>query len=148
MDAAEMERYLHEQIPISQAMGVGVRMLTLNEAVVTASFHQNINHKKTVFGGSLSAVATLSCWSLLRFNLLSLPASYEIVITHSDVEYLAAVKEDFEARAGLRHEEDWERFLKTLEKRGRARLTLTASINVNGVDAVRFTGTFAAIGIG
>jgi len=48
-----LEDYLWEHIPISKAMGVRVDSASLEKVILEAPFTNNINHKKTVFGGSL-----------------------------------------------------------------------------------------------
>ena len=65
----QLERYLHEHIPLSKAMGVSV--LSVGEEAVTlrAPLAPNINHRETVFGGSASALAILAAWSLLHTRL-------------------------------------------------------------------------------
>ena len=55
-----LEKYLHKHIPISSAMGVKVDVASSERVVLSAPFLNNINHKQTVFGGSLHAVATLT----------------------------------------------------------------------------------------
>lgn len=141
----EIEKYLHEHIPISQAMGIHVEEASLDTVVLKAIFANNINHKKTAFGGSLHAVATLACWSLLHVNLKDLVDDVQIVITHSDVSYKSPVTTDFKA-ISLKPEKDiWERFLKMLTAKGKARLDLSATIHQNDQLCVDYHATFAAI---
>ncbi|MGE5240286.1 MAG: YiiD C-terminal domain-containing protein, partial [Bacteroidota bacterium] len=69
MDRRELERYLHEQIPLSKAMGVEVMEASGEKVELAAPFAPNINHLETVFGGSASAVAILAAWTLLHVRL-------------------------------------------------------------------------------
>ena len=93
----KLEQYLHAHIPISAAMGVSVEQASTDVVILQAPFLENINHKKTAFGGSLHAVATLACWSLLHTNSTAWDANAHIVIGSSTVEYLAPVTADFRA---------------------------------------------------
>jgi len=145
INSDEIEKYIHHNIPISEAMGIKIEKLDETAALVSAPLANNINHKLTVFGGSLHVVATLSCWSLLHSLLLQLPEKFEIVITHSDVDYLIPVTTDFQALCQKPSEEEWNRFLTTLRNKGRARLHLSSTIHQDDVLAVSFKGTFAAI---
>jgi thioesterase domain-containing protein len=63
MNEYELQRYLHERIPLSRAMAVEVRAATAEGVEIYAPLAPNINHRDTVFGGSASAVAILTTWS-------------------------------------------------------------------------------------
>jgi len=54
---SELQTYLHQHIPLSQAMQFTVVEASLQQVVLTAPLAPNINHRETVFGGSASAVA-------------------------------------------------------------------------------------------
>lgn len=139
----QLEAYLHHHIPISKAMGIQVVEASLEQVLLSAPFASNINHKKTVFGGSLHAVATLACWCLLHQHLRD--QSFQIVITESEVAYLAPVEADFEAECRLPKAEKWQRFLKTLHAKHKARIQLSAEIYYKHRIAVEYRGTFAAL---
>lgn len=139
-----IEAYLHEHIPLSKAMGISVKYASENKIILRAPLAPNINHKHTVFGGSLHAVATLACWSLLYANLKEIKQA-QLVITKSDVSYLAPVQGDFEAVCLLPEDGSWERFLKIFQAKGKSRINLTASILYDNRQAVDYRGTFAAL---
>lgn len=144
--APTLEQYLLEHIPISSAMGISVDVASSEKIVLRAPFVNNINHKKTVFGGSLHAVSTLACWSLLHVNLVDLLGrNVEIVIASSEVEYLLPVDTDFQAECCRPNAVDWERFVKMLQKKGKARLKLYAKIFQEGQLCVDYAGVFVAI---
>jgi thioesterase domain-containing protein len=140
-----LETYLHTHIPISKALGVSVVKAHLDQVILSASFLANINHKKTVFGGSLQSVATLACWSLIYVNLKQRAMPYEIVITRSTIDYMQPVISDFQAVAERPSEDMWCTFLRCLERRQKGRIELGATIEQNDQLAVRYTGTFAAL---
>jgi thioesterase domain-containing protein len=56
------EKFLHEQIPITRAMGLRVVANDGNGFVVEAPVALNSNHLRTAFGGSINAVATLAAY--------------------------------------------------------------------------------------
>src|SRR5438445_9511868 len=125
----QLEAYLCKHIPLTQAMGIQVQQASLDKVILFAPFANNINHKKTVFGGSLHAVATLACWSLLYVNIKEAGSEHvQIVITKSDVEYLAPVDADFTAECVMPDTAVWQRFLKMLHAKGKARIHLAAKI--------------------
>lgn len=141
-----LEAYLLKHIPISNALGVKVECATSAQVILSAPFLNNINHKNTVFGGSLHAVATLACWSLLHVNLLNLfEEDFQIVIASSEVFYLAPVVSDFKAECSIPDPLDWQKFQKTLQKKGKARLKLNAKIFHGAKACVNYSGQFVAI---
>ena len=70
IDELSLERYLHEQIPLSSAMQVSVESATSESVVLAAPLAPNTNHKLTAFGGSVSALGILAAWSLLHVRLV------------------------------------------------------------------------------
>jgi thioesterase domain-containing protein len=142
----QMESYLYQQIPISRALGVKVECLSLHKVILSAPFANNINHQKTVFGGSLHSVATLACWSLLYMNLLHLQP-IQIVITKSEVTYYAPIDSDFKVECLMADPEDWKRFKKILYAKGKSRIYLSARIDHLDQLCLDYKGRFAAIRI-
>lgn len=141
----QLQTYIHEHIPLSNALGVEVQTAALDQVALSAPFANNINHKKTVFGGSLQAVATLACWGLAYLNLEQQNLSCEIVITNSDINYLLPVTTDFTAKATLPEKLTWDRFSKILAKHGKARIKIHATIYQGDKLTVDYIGTFAAV---
>lgn len=136
MDLEQLTQTLHHEIPLSQTLGIALqdyRDLTLS---VSAPLAPNINHKQTAFGGSLYAVAVLAGWSLVNLRLAEyqedLPARCEVVIYHSDMQYLRGVNDDFSARVeqsdGLRAD----RFIQRLLRHGKVSCTETIEIEQGG----------------
>ncbi|CUI17396.1 conserved hypothetical protein [Candidatus Protochlamydia naegleriophila] len=142
----ELEAYLHKHIPLSKAMGIRVEKADPGQVILWAPFAPNINHKQTVFGGSLHALTTLACWGLVYANLKQTEeASAQIVITKSDVAYLAPVDGDFRAECLRPADDEWQRFFNMLRLKGKARLNLMATIHHAGRLCVDYRATFAAI---
>lgn len=138
-----LETYLLQHIPISGAMGIAVELATPEKVVLRAPFLNNINHKRTVFGGSLHAVATLACWSLLHLNVKG-----QIVIASSEVAYLAPVAADFTAECLMPDPAEWEKFTASLGKKGKGRIKLKAQIVQEGRLCVDFSGVFVCFSNG
>ncbi len=141
----QLQTYLYDHIPISKALGAQVIEAHKNTVAIKAPLDLNINHKHTAFGGSLQAIATLACWSLLHINLRGTTNTGEIVITNSNIDYIRPVTQDFTAYASLPADRRWQQFIRTFERRGKARLQLTAHIYDGDELAIDYTGTFAAI---
>jgi thioesterase domain-containing protein len=140
-----LERYLHEQMPLSAAMGVRVRMATPQRVRLCAPLAPNVNHTETVFGGSAAALATLSAWALLHVRTRQAQLAVRLVIQRSAMEYEHPIPGDFEAVCDFADEGAWERFRATLLRRGRARLTLRAHLQYEGRRAASFEGDFVGL---
>jgi thioesterase domain-containing protein len=140
-----VERYLHQYIPLSAAMGVEVRTATLEHVKLAAPLGPNVNHTETVFGGSAAALATLSAWTLLHLRLEEAGLAASLVIQRSRMEYERPIPGDFEAVCDFGDTSAWERFRATFARRGRARLTLVAHLVHLANRVASFEGDFVAL---
>ncbi|MFZ0499651.1 MAG: YiiD C-terminal domain-containing protein [Steroidobacteraceae bacterium] len=140
-----LERYLHEQIPLSAAMGARVRMATPEQVQLAAPLAPNLNHNETAFGGSVAALATLSAWSLLHLRLARAGLQARPVIQRSTMEFEQPIPGDFDAVCRFTDELAWERFRLILVRRGRARLTLAAHLVYDAQRMATFEGDFVGI---
>lgn len=145
MDVAELERYLHEHIPLSRAMAVSVVSATPTEVLLSAPLAPNINHRDTVFGGSASAICILAAWALVHVRLREAGVVARLVIQRNTMEYLHAVDGVFSARAFFAGEQEWQRFMWTLQRRRRARVDINAALESAGRTAGTLEGTFVAL---
>ena len=140
-----VQQYLHDHIPLSKAMQVEVVSVKPDEVVLSAPLAPNINHKETVFGGSASAVAILAAWSLLHTKLKSTAINSQLVIQSNTMNYLLPINGTFTARSSIENAEEWPRFVRTLERKGRARIAVAAVLEFEGQQVGRLTGDFVAL---
>jgi thioesterase domain-containing protein len=145
MTAADVEVYLHRHIPLSAAMGVRVTDCTAAGVTLAAPLEPNVNHRATVFGGSLSAVAILAAWSWLHFTLRGAGESARLVIQSNRIDYLAPVAGEFTARCEGVSPERLKVFLATYRRHGRARLEVAARLDYRGAAAANFAGDYVAV---
>ncbi|MES2102585.1 MAG: YiiD C-terminal domain-containing protein [Pseudomonadota bacterium] len=143
MKASDLQQYLHQHIPLSQSMQVEVSSAGQDSIVLSAPLGPNINHQETVFGGSASAVAILAAWSLVQVRLKQAGIRNELVIQRNTMEYELPISGPFTARSQVQ-EKDWLAFMRTLERRGRARITVSSVLEFNGMQAGRLQGEFVA----
>lgn len=146
VEAAALERYLHEHIPLSLAMGVSVEEAVGERVVLSAPLAPNINHRETAFGGSVAALAILSAWSLLHIRLASAGISARLVIQRNRMDYQRPIAGRFTATAAAPDSAAWEAFIRTLRRKGKARITVTSVLDGEGERAGRFEGEFVALG--
>jgi thioesterase domain-containing protein len=141
---AELERYIHEHIPLSRAMAVSVRSVEHDAVALLAPLAPNINHRDTVFGGSACALAILAAWSLLYVRLRAEGITGRLVIQRNSMEYERPIVGEFTARSSLELPDHWRKFTHTLARRGRARVSVSARLEQADEVVGRFTGEFVA----
>jgi thioesterase domain-containing protein len=140
----DLEQTLHAEIPLTRAMGVRVVRADRNGLVLGAALAPNLNHKQTAFGGSLNSLATLACWGMIQLLVRDCGHAITVVVQESSVQFLKPVTQDFEATCPPPPAAVIDKFLRMLERKGRARLELEASIHSDGDVALRFRGQFVA----
>jgi thioesterase domain-containing protein len=146
MSPKELENYLHVHIPLSKAMEVSVLEVRPQSVTLSVPLAPNINHRDTVFGGSASAVAILAAWSLLHTRLAGERIASRLVIQRNTMSYALPIDGTFTAVAIAPSEEDWAQFLRTLRRKGKARITVASELHFAGQVAGRLEGEFAALG--
>jgi thioesterase domain-containing protein len=138
-----INQYLTEHIPISQALGSSVTFFDGESIRITAPLQPNLNHRNTAFGGSLATLGILAGWSIVNFNLQEVGLNARVVIQKGEMDFLQAVDADFEVVA--RKPETWELFIKTLRRRGKARLELSSDILLNDKIVAKHKGIYVAV---
>jgi thioesterase domain-containing protein len=138
-----INKYLAEHIPVSQALGASVTIFDAEHIRVTAPLTPNLNHRSTAFGGSLSTLGILAGWSIVNFKLRDASLNCRVVIQKSEMDFLHPVDGNFEAVA--RKPESWEKFIKTLQRRGKARLELPSEILLKDKVVAKHNGIYVAV---
>ena len=137
-----LETVLHEEIPLTKDMGIEVVRYDGQALTLKAPIAPNVNHKSTVFGGSLYSVAVLSGWGLLYVKLKEQGLAGHIVIYESTISYHVPVVEDFEAQCKLPEESTFSRFVAGFRKKGMSRICLHANVKSKSSVAVNFKGIY------
>lgn len=145
MDKLAFQDYLHQAIPQSLAMQVSVESLNNDGVRLSAPLAANINHRGSVFGGSVSSVAILAAWSLLYTRLRRQGITATLVIQKNTMTYDAPILGRFDASASLVDNQDWSRFITLLLRRGKARIEVQSILNYDNKPAGRLTGSFVAV---
>jgi thioesterase domain-containing protein len=145
MDSKTLQDYLYQHIPLTRAMQVEVLEAEPAGVRLAAPLAPNINHRDTVFGGSACAVAVLSAWALLYVRLQTLGLDGRVVIHANTMRYDRPISGTFTAVTLAPEPAVWDRFMHTLERRRRARITLTAELFYDGDKAGEMSGQFVAI---
>ena len=123
-----LQDYLYAHIPLSRAMAVEVKTATPQGVRLSAPLAPNINHRDTVFGGSASTLAILSAWALLHVSMLDANIKARLVIQRNSMSYDLPMPGEFSAEAAAPAPEKWQRFLATLQKHKRARISISSAL--------------------
>jgi thioesterase domain-containing protein len=136
------EKYLHEQIPITRAMGVRVVSHGEDGFVVEAPVALNSNHLRTAFGGSINAVATLAAYGFLWLELND--AAAHVVVAESSIRFLRPVRETIRAICLRPAAEELAAFRSQFAANRKARIALRVNVIEAGKTAAEFEGRFVA----
>ena len=140
---SETERFLHEKIPITRAMGVRVEAFDEGQFVLVAPIGKNHNHLHTAFGGSLSAMATLAGYGFLWLELRD--PKVHVVIKESAIRFRRPVLGDIRAICRKPDDAVLSSFKSDFARKGKARIALNVEIVEDEIAAVEFQGTFVAV---
>lgn len=139
----DTERFLHEQIPLTLAMGVTLESYDGTQLVVTAPLEPNHNHLGTAFGGSLSALATLTGYAMLWLQLGDHKA--HIVIRESTIRYKHPVRGTLRAVCLRPEDVTLATFRQQFARTGKAHVRLQVRLEHADQTCVEFDGDFVAL---
>ncbi|MDD2032874.1 YiiD C-terminal domain-containing protein [Pseudomonas sp. FP1154] len=144
-DSRYLESILHHDIPLTRDMGLKVLDWQARQLRLFLPLEANVNHKSTMFGGSLYCGAVLGGWGWLHLALREEGIEDgHIVIQEGQISYPLPVTRDATVICQAPEENVWKRFLATYRRYGRARLTLQTQVINAGSEApaVQFVGQY------
>jgi thioesterase domain-containing protein len=147
LSAPRLEAFLHEQIPLTRAMGVQVIESNARRLVLEAPLDKNVNHLGTAFGGSLHALPTLACYAAVWTMLRAAGIDGHVVVKRSEASYRRPVTGRLRAICEQPSAAIAQEFLQDFKRHGKARLELTAIVesSTDHQPAVEFHGSFVAL---
>ncbi len=143
--SVQLSQFFKTHLPITQFMEMDVESYDGQTLILHAPLPPNINDKQTAFGGSLYNASVMACWGMLYLKTLEAGIKCNQVVTKGTIEYKAPVQGDIRAICQAPGPDELEKMLKTFKLKGRARLTLTSSIECSGKKAVEFEGSYAIL---
>jgi len=142
---AEVQLYLHQQIPLSAAMQAEVVDAGAGGVRLRAPLDANLNHRESAFGGSLQSLAMLASWTWMRLALADSEPNLQLVIQESHMRFILPVTSAFDAVCRPPASADWDHCKRSLERKRKGRVILEADIFQRGEQMAQFTGTFVAV---
>jgi thioesterase domain-containing protein len=147
MNLSEVTSYIHEHIPLTAHLGAVVDSFDGETVSISAPLKPNLNHRNTAFGGSISALGILSGWTLLFLKLKETGIKNRLVIQKSSFDFQDPIDDNFKASCSLPDNEIWEKFIRTLTKHGRARITVKSTIKSASGIGGEHEGAYVAIAL-
>jgi thioesterase domain-containing protein len=141
---ARLEAELYGTIPLVSALGLKVTHAVDGQIVFFAPLAPNINDKACAFGGSLSSLLTLACWSVLRCETWAHDLPADIFVHTSKMLYIAPVWGDFSVNAQLELPAR-EAFMQSFREKGKAASLIKASVLADGKAAATMESRFVAM---
>jgi thioesterase domain-containing protein len=145
MRISDIEALLKKDIPISAEMGVRDFQLDSEGLQFCLPLQPNVNHKGTLFGGSLYSAGALGCYALFLSGLREASLhTNNIVISEGHIQYNFPVEGDAQVIAHWSSLQDRSQFFQTLKSKKKARVQMKAEIWSAGKACALFTGSFVA----
>ncbi len=138
----ELENTWHQEIPISEAMGIRISQYTGREFETQAMLSRNINVHGTMFAGSIYSLATLTCWGLLHLQLRERQLDGAVVLADGQIQYHKPVSQEPHALARLA---SMTGDLSSLSQGKNARVTLKSQVFDVDNPVAEFTGQFVVL---
>jgi len=145
MKLQELTDYINKHIPITFHLGAKVTYYDGEKLEVIAPIEPNLNHRNTAFGGSISAIGILSGWALLFVKLKEIGLKTRLVIQKSSFDFVEPIDGDFKALCVAPSNTEWNKFVKTLKKHGKARIRVDSEITSSTNNGGNHSGTYVAI---
>ena len=142
---AQLERYLHESIPLTRALGVKVKIASPARVLLECPLEPNVNLHGTAFGGSIVALATVTGWLWIHVYMRERKQTPKLVISESTMQYMNPVTGSFSAELRAPSDAVINSFTQTFDRRGSARIELTVSVLSDGEEVGLFKGTYVAL---
>jgi thioesterase domain-containing protein len=146
MNARELQDYIYDHIPVVGVNQLEIEGIDGDVVSVRGRYDLHINHRNSVFGGSIGTATTLASWAQMRMFMEheGLADRAVIVVQRHSVDFLLPVLTDFTARGQTIAPDDKERFMSILHRHKRAKLEVSAELrDEKNVVCARANGIFA-----
>lgn len=143
MTEKELEKKLHNQIPMTKLMELTIVSINNNKLITKAPLAININDKGTAFGGSLNTINIISSWSLCF--LLSQQFKIEhssIVIFKNETKFLRPVTKDINCHTFMPSSDELYALEEKIKSKKSGSIKIYSQIIENEKVCVDFVGTY------
>ncbi|WP_223670198.1 YiiD C-terminal domain-containing protein [Kangiella shandongensis] len=145
MNAQQLETLVHQEIPITKALGIHIAELTQQSIRVTAPFETNKNIHNTAFAGSIYTVGTIAGWSLVSSIAANNQLKGSVVLAKADIQYKKPINGDLIAECALDDHQLFDKFVASFKRKKRARINLSIQLREDGVTKAILNANFALV---
>ncbi|MDX1706019.1 bifunctional GNAT family N-acetyltransferase/hotdog fold thioesterase [Pseudidiomarina sp.] len=138
----ELQHTWHNDIPISETMGIRISQYTGREFETQATLSRNINVHGTMFAGSIYSLATLTCWGLLHLQLRERGLQGAVVLADGSIHYHKPISREPRAVAQLA---SLVGDLSALTQGRNARVNLKSQVFDGNKPVAEFSGQFVVL---
>lgn len=131
------------EIPLTQAMQLGVEGYDGHTLVLRVPLDPNINDKGTAFAGSITALGSIAGWCLLTLWAERETGPLQVAIYDAHFSFRKPLRGDFTASVSLPSLEDCKALKHAVTRRGKGRATLKVALADADGDAALLTGVYA-----
>ncbi len=138
-----LNRFFDDHLPITDYLGMRVEEYDGTSLTLYAPLGPSLNDKLTAFGGSLYCLCVMSAWGVVYLKSLERGLKgANIMVSSANIIYRAPVDTAIRAVCIRPPDDTWEKFFHHFEEKGKAKIKLTSSIEVEGKTAVTFEGEY------
>jgi thioesterase domain-containing protein len=145
MTDSQLQSYIHEKIPITQAMGFTVAASEDEKVALVVPIARNGNHQGSAFGGSIAAALTTAAWACVHIVAARLDPDAVVVVRDGTTHYEKPLREDFIAEAAYLSEDESRRIESRYARLGRAKIRHRGEIRLGADVAATFSGSFVIL---
>lgn len=138
----DLQNIWHQQIPITQLMGIRVYQYTGSTFETRAALNPNMNLHGTMFAGSIYSLATLTGWGLVHLMMREKSVAGAIVLADADIHYHKPVTE---LPRSIAHFENIKGDFAPLAEKDKARITVQVEVLDDQVPVAKFIGQYVVI---
>lgn len=138
----ELQQSWHDDIPISQVMGIRIHQYTGDLFETRAALNPNLNLHGTMFAGSIYSLATLTGWGLLHLWLKDENQAGSIVLGDGNIHYHKPVTSQ---PGAIARKADVEGDLLPLKQGNKARIKIHVEIRDEETPVAEFSGIYVVL---
>ena len=144
MTKDELQDYVYRHIPIVRLNKLVIRGIDNHSVSVEGRFADHVNHRDSVFGGTISTAMTVAAWAQVELLMNDIEPGADVVVQRQTVEFVLPVLEDFIATSCEPDADAVGTFTDSYRSHGRAKLTVNAELRCAGDTEPRalFSGQF------
>jgi thioesterase domain-containing protein len=135
----ELQSTWHEQIPITEHMGIKLHQYTERTIETRASLNKNVNLHGTMFAGSIYSLATLTGWGMIFLQLKQKGLEGEIVLGEGSIQYHKPINKKPRAICNI---ESMNTKFELLKQGKKTPVSLTVEVLDNETSVAQFTGQY------